>query len=1289
VNPVKQIQNQAIAAYSSKPVLIRQHYNQEQKERQGYCKRPLLELLQNIEDALNNPEKVDTDKPQALFCLDETTLWIANKGKNFDQRGFQSLCDSDDSPKHGKGFIGSKGTGFKAILNWTNTPEVYSGDIHARFNRDETESIIRKSISPHDYDDLKEDGGWRGRPPLLRVPLDAEPDKFTKQLLGDGWNTVIKLPLFSEAIENVSNKLESFDPVNLLFLRHLNRVEFRLPDTNTFLVACTPRGIDKFILSKGNDEPVEYELYREPLPDIQPKNQKELGGSCEIAVAYKANASESNTKPYPLFNFFPIRNALAPFNGLLIHATFLLKADRDDLSEDDPEFHQGLTRHIAEMLAKSVIPSMVRKLGAECLHLLKILEHNGTEHIKSIHDELHAYIRNIPFIPDLAGKQSAPPGLYRWKWELGNLLQEQGLNSEIDNLRLCAPDWQEGHKDVLQQFGMTELENLGHIKALEHIKPSSSEDAIKALLIVDQAWCKDAAEIVRGLPLWQKQSGEFRPLADNQPFFEKPPPHTRNQDMPDWLHFDVLHPDFRKTLEKRKLWNSLKSKLSQQWFKPGSKDSLLEHAILPVLNEKSLDWWQQRGKQVLTSLEALELSADNELIQKGSLRSKIAKAIHVPGLDGDWQPAGKVYASKGWYRDEPAWGEALATCEDRFLLVSPECFGGVNPGDSALVNLLRYIGVSWYPKLVNGDGGIRLCPFSGTRFKAEWESYVDKIKPDLSKSNKEYEASHSGNRIETDSIKAWGLEGINLIQDIKADHASILLLFRKLFDDTLKTEISRRGPSGGYRPSFTPKTSFLAWQLRHAPVFSVDKTSAVLSGGVDAESASSMFMEPSGGWKGWLPTIDLSHVGDEAQRDELRAFAYKDLSALYRVQDAPQQLWLEWLKRIKSIYHPDDQTIVKPLKAFMSDFGKVLSGRNNFDPSILKGLDYPCETNNGIRFVKVNDLFILDEYKWEPIKPKLLESERLLLLADYEGGKKLAYLLGLETRLLSEALALGLTDELKLKLTDNMGTDIDKTRFIEALLTNKEKRARILALVAHSVPTKAEKMRDDWHNEVQVVNHLKVALSLEEKPLGDIVLPFYWNENLLYLNGSDNIHQALAKAMVEQFALANELEDALTNVIREADQSITDADQYLRGKNISEEDVKHWLETDAAPPPQPSSASPETEAKTAILKDTNSKTHHTKTGDHPTKPKSKKNIPSKQVRHGSSTSRGSTGGGRPSPEKGRNAEQWLQQCLREKLYGWALKDISHEHSHGKEADILLSKGDKKIFIEVKHSLNYS
>jgi hypothetical protein len=123
----------ALTDYKTNPIRIATDANGESRERSDYAERPLLELLQNAEDALADAEH----EGAVLLDLSDHRLLVANQGAPFTLRGFEALCTLHNSPKpanRGRRFIGSKGTGFKAVLNWCDTPEIFSGPVHARFN---------------------------------------------------------------------------------------------------------------------------------------------------------------------------------------------------------------------------------------------------------------------------------------------------------------------------------------------------------------------------------------------------------------------------------------------------------------------------------------------------------------------------------------------------------------------------------------------------------------------------------------------------------------------------------------------------------------------------------------------------------------------------------------------------------------------------------------------------------------------------------------------------------------------------------------------------------------------------------------------------------------------------------------------------------------------------------------------------------------------------------------------------------------------------------------------------
>jgi len=479
MTPVLKKAESRLGAYIKSPDDIIEHYNREIESRDGYCDRLLLELLQNIEDALKG-SKVET--PNAKLQFDGKCLWVANKGRAFDIEGFSALCDSNRSPKYGKNFIGNKGTGFKAVLNWTESPEIYSGDIHARFNRGDTKEKICAHIGNDIYNSMIGKDGWDGEVPLLRVPLEANPDDTTQELLKAGWSTVIKLPILEGKIQAVEHELESFDPINLLFLRYLRSLSVVVNGKNT-LYELRPLKNSKVSLLKGGKELGRYALHRVGCHNLQPKDQK-LGGGCEVAIAYRTDKAVGEN--HPLFNFFPIRNAPSPFAGLLIHATFLLAANREHLSSADEHFHACLTAEIAKLLAQ-VVPQLAKTHGTETLGILRKNKDSGSGQMLKIHEKLHECVKAIQFIPDLSGEPRTPDKLSLWQWELGELLHGQ-CNPIVGDRYLCGSDWQQENPEVLKEYGAKSLSNLEHVKAVDGFEPVDMDASVSALKIATVAY---------------------------------------------------------------------------------------------------------------------------------------------------------------------------------------------------------------------------------------------------------------------------------------------------------------------------------------------------------------------------------------------------------------------------------------------------------------------------------------------------------------------------------------------------------------------------------------------------------------------------------------------------------------------------------------------------------------------------------------------------------------------------------------------------------------------------------
>ncbi len=152
-------------AYKADPSLIRSAFNGEEAQRREYLQRPILELLQNVEDALSESDAGRSGG--VLFDLSDQFLIVANHGAPFSDAGFQALCNLNDSGKPEerrqdcmRRMIGSKGTGFKAVLNWADRIELFSGGIGALFDRSEAARLIRNRLGDQGCVDLDSKGHW-------------------------------------------------------------------------------------------------------------------------------------------------------------------------------------------------------------------------------------------------------------------------------------------------------------------------------------------------------------------------------------------------------------------------------------------------------------------------------------------------------------------------------------------------------------------------------------------------------------------------------------------------------------------------------------------------------------------------------------------------------------------------------------------------------------------------------------------------------------------------------------------------------------------------------------------------------------------------------------------------------------------------------------------------------------------------------------------------------------------------------------------------------------------------
>ena len=136
---LKETENQK-NVYLSDNSRIVADYNNELETIKAYNGRQLLELLQNADDELADEVFIDIN-------TNKNILVIANKGtdcKPFTVGGIKSLMVANFSPKTTKKYIGSKGLGFRSIVNWSNKVTVNSQNTDIKFSREIAEKFYNK-----------------------------------------------------------------------------------------------------------------------------------------------------------------------------------------------------------------------------------------------------------------------------------------------------------------------------------------------------------------------------------------------------------------------------------------------------------------------------------------------------------------------------------------------------------------------------------------------------------------------------------------------------------------------------------------------------------------------------------------------------------------------------------------------------------------------------------------------------------------------------------------------------------------------------------------------------------------------------------------------------------------------------------------------------------------------------------------------------------------------------------------------------------------------------------------
>ena len=215
-----------------------------------YRGRYLFELIQNAVDNMHKQAefvnakakksqsraKVKSSEGPPYRCHIELTpaaLYVANDGLSFEEEDVRGVCAMGQSTKPAGEYIGYKGLGFRAVLEISDAPEIYSGIYEFGFSRVETLALLAGPGAPSNLE--------AAEVPVLSVPhprsisdpaLPESEREVLARLKKAKYATIVRLPLkagypFREVREACQ---QLFSDQTLLFLSNISELSLVLPE---------------------------------------------------------------------------------------------------------------------------------------------------------------------------------------------------------------------------------------------------------------------------------------------------------------------------------------------------------------------------------------------------------------------------------------------------------------------------------------------------------------------------------------------------------------------------------------------------------------------------------------------------------------------------------------------------------------------------------------------------------------------------------------------------------------------------------------------------------------------------------------------------------------------------------------------------------------------------------------------------------------------------------------------------------------------------------------------------
>ena len=377
----------------------------------------IYELLQNAEDA---------HAQEVRFILNEDCIEFEHDGERLfsiqDVDAITSIGFStkrDDVTK-----IGKFGVGFKAVFAYTDSPEIESGGFHFR---------IGDMVVPESSDHAKKQLVHKQTRFVLPFNNPKKPSE--------------------RAYKEIETLLKDLGATTLLFLIHIRKIEYLLPDSSLGYIERIARGDCRFeicVQQPGELAPMStcfLKFDKEvQVEDEETENEDRRLKSCRISVAFGLSRAEPKSggkkkgsddaeaapewelapmDPGRVCIYFPADKETSNLR-FHIHAPFASTVARDSVR--DCAGNDALRDHLAELLAESM--PAIRDQGLLTVRALALLPNdkdNLPEFYKPVMKRLAQEFQEQDLVPMKSGGHAAASGIFRGQRALSELIDDDDM----------------------------------------------------------------------------------------------------------------------------------------------------------------------------------------------------------------------------------------------------------------------------------------------------------------------------------------------------------------------------------------------------------------------------------------------------------------------------------------------------------------------------------------------------------------------------------------------------------------------------------------------------------------------------------------------------------------------------------------------------------------------------------------------------------------------------------------------------------------------------------------------